>query len=294
MLWDSAQTAAHLAGRPAPELPQEDSEGDLLDRSEAAALLGVTPKTWDAYKTDPHLAPHLAKIKGVEHCPRGIVQTFRQSRALAGRPKGSRDRIPRDEILSRVGALLDTDPALTSAAVQQHFGISAATASRALAKIRSERLADRLLTDPVLAPEDGFALLGYPAMVQRTVLADAATELRARRIQPYLQGIADALADAGRADRQDVRVHRLGPESATLAAVVMLTGTGVPALVWEENSGWCTATSRRSPLSKVPDRLPEGAGIHYLGNDPQLTPTHLLERLKRLEQDPCSSGLPSC
>ncbi|MDV5143271.1 hypothetical protein R1T08_02830 [Streptomyces sp. SBC-4] len=63
-LWDSQQTTAHLAGRPVPALPEEDSEEDLLDRSEAAALLDITAKTWDDYKTDPRITPHLTKVKG--------------------------------------------------------------------------------------------------------------------------------------------------------------------------------------------------------------------------------------
>ncbi|MFC9484605.1 hypothetical protein ACFTZM_00810 [Streptomyces hydrogenans] len=282
MLWDSRQTEAHLAGRSVPELPQDDSEDDLLDRSEAAALLGVTPKTWDTYKTDPHLAPHLTKVKGVEHCPRGPVQTFRESRSLAGRPKGSRDRIPRDEILPRVGELLDAEPALTSAAVQQHLGVSAATAARALTRLRAERLADLLLTDPALTPADAAGRLGYPAAVQRA----AATELRARRIRPYLQDVADALADAGLADRQDVRVHRLGPDPQTLAATVKLTGTAAPALVWDEGVGWRTAADRRHPIGKTPGRPPEGDGIHYLGDDPHPAPADLLEQLERSTRTP--------
>ncbi|MFF6888719.1 hypothetical protein ACFY9F_36715 [Streptomyces sp. NPDC012421] len=280
MLWDSRQTEAHLTGRPVPELPQDDSEDDLLDRSEAAALLGVTPKTWDSYKTDPHLAPHLTKVKGVEHCPRGAVQTFRESRALAGRPKGSRDRIPRDEILPRVGELLDADAALTSAAVQQHLGVSAATATRALTRLRAERLTDLLLTNPALTPADAAGRLGYPANVQRAVLTAAATELRARRIRPYLQDVADALAEAGLADRQDVRVQRVGPDPQKLAAAVTLTEPGIGALVWDEGAGWRTAASRRNPIGKTPGCPPEGDKIHYLGDDPHLAPADLLKQLE--------------
>ncbi|MFJ8133361.1 DUF6292 family protein [Streptomyces hydrogenans] len=290
-LWDREQTAAHLAGQPVPDLPHENHEGDLLDRSEAAALLGVTAKTWDTYKTDPSITPHLTKIKGVEHCPRGIVQSFKESRPLAtggpkGRPKGSKDskdRMPRAEILPRVGQLLEADPSVSSAAVQQRLGLSATAATRALARLRAEQLADLLLTDPALTPEDAADRLGQPITGQRTVLAGAAIELRARRIQPYLQAVADALAAAGLADRQDVHVHRLGPAPETFAAAVMLTGAKIPALVWDEHAGWRTATNRRHPIGKTPRRPPEDDGIRYLGSDPQPAPADLLTRLGRLK-----------
>ncbi|MDV5143272.1 DUF6292 family protein [Streptomyces sp. SBC-4] len=225
------------------------------------------------------------------------MKAFKESKALAGgskgRPKGSKDRIPRDEIPTRVGELLDDDPGVTLATVQQRLGLSAAAAARALSRLRAERLADLLLTDPALTLEDAAARLGYPTAVQRTAFADATTELRARQVQPYLQHVADALAAAGRADRQDVRVHRLGPEPETLAAAVVLTGARIPALVWDERSGWRTATSRRHPIGKETGRRPEGDGIRSLGEEPQPDPADLLKRLKRLEQDTRSRDLPS-
>ncbi|MER6030729.1 hypothetical protein [Streptomyces sp. NPDC001851] len=42
--------------------------------------------------------------------------------------------------------------------------------------------------------------------MQRTALAGAATELRARQVQPYLQRVADVLVGAGLAEAQAVRV----------------------------------------------------------------------------------------
>ncbi|MFB7234878.1 hypothetical protein ACFCXK_08870 [Streptomyces sp. NPDC056269] len=282
-LWDSQQTAAHLGGRPVPALPKDDDDQDLLDRNEAAALLKVTPKTWDTYKTDQQIASHLTKVKGVEHCPRGIVQAFKDSRKSGsgavpkGRPKGSRDMVPRDEISARVSELLDDDPGVTLATVQERVGLSYAAAARALPRLRGERIADLLQTEPDLTLEDAAARLGYPTAVQRTVLASAATELRARQIQPYLQRVTDALVDADQAEQQDVRVHRL--EDDVLAASILLNSPEPPALVWDERYGWRTAISRRHPIGKESGTLPEGDGIRYLSADQQPEPADLLRAL---------------
>ncbi|MFC7261470.1 hypothetical protein [Streptomyces lutosisoli] len=282
-LWDSQQTAAHLAGRPVPPLPEEDDDQDLLDRNEAAALLDVTPKTWDDYKTHPQIAPHLTKVKGVEHCPRGVVKAFRTPKdadaepVSQGRPKGSGDMVPRDEISARVGELLDEDPAVTLATVQDRLGLSYATAARALPRLRGERIADLLQAETDLTPEHAATRLGYPTAVQRTALASAATEVRARQVQPYLQRVADVLIGAGLAEEQDVRVQRLDGE--VLAAAVLLSGSGAPALVWDERYGWRTAVSRRHPIGREAGTPPEGGGIRYLSEDQQPDPAELLAAL---------------
>lgn len=281
-LWDSEQTAAHLAGHPVPARPTEDDDQDLLDRNEAAAELGITPKTWDDYKNHPQISPHLTKIKGVEHCARGIVRAFRTAKSAntdpvpKGRPKGSGDMIPRDEISARVGALLDEDPATTLADVQEHVGLSYA-AARALPRLRGERIADLLEAEPELSPEDAATRLGYPTAVHRTALTSAATELRARQVQPYLQRVADILVGAGWAEQQDVPVQRL--EGDVLAAGVLLSGSQTPALVWDERYGWRTAVSRRHPISKETGTSPEGDGIRYLSENQQPEPAELLAAL---------------
>ncbi|MGW4994927.1 DUF6292 family protein [Streptomyces mirabilis] len=282
-LWDSEQTAAHLAGRLVPELPQEDDEQDLLDRNEAGAELGVSPKTWDAYKTHPQIAPHLTKVKGVEHCPRGIVQAFRVAKDAGadagpkGRPKGSGDMVPRDEISARVGDLLDEDPAVTLATVQERVGLSYTAAARALPRLRGERIADLLEAEPDVTLEGAATRLGYPTAVQRTALVSAATELRARQVQPYLQRVADVLVGAGLADAQDVQVQRLDVD--VLAAAALLSGSGAPALVWDERYGWRTAISRRHPIGKETGTPPEGDGIRYLSENQQPEPAELLAAL---------------
>ncbi|MEU6090990.1 hypothetical protein ABZ865_30270 [Streptomyces sp. NPDC047085] len=125
----------------------------------------------------PQIAAHPTTGKGVEHRPRGIVQAFRtgkDARADAGpkgRPKGSGDMVPRDEISARVGDLLDEDPTVTLATVQERVGLSYAAAARALPWLRGERIADLLQDEPDVTPEEAATRLGYPTAVQRTALA---------------------------------------------------------------------------------------------------------------------------
>jgi hypothetical protein len=282
-LWDSQQTAAYLARRPVPVLPQEDDEQDLLDRNEAAAVLRVTPKTWDTYKTHPQIVSHLVKVKGVEHCPRGVVKAFRAPKDAGsqtvslGRPKGSGDMVPRDEIVARVGELLDENPAVTLATVQERLGLAYATAARALPRLRGTRIADLLQAEPDLTPEQAARRLNYPAAVQRTALASAITEVRGRQVQPYLQRVADALVGAGLAEGQEVQVQYL--DGDVLAAAVMLSGSGTPALVWDERYGWRTAVSRRHPMGKETGAPPVGAGVRYLDEDQRPEPEVLLAAL---------------
>lgn len=171
LLWDGEQTAAYLAGTPVPELPAPGGPGDLLDRQEAAAELGVTPRSWDGYKTDPRIAPHAVRAGGVEHWPRAAVCTFRDSRpgrqAATGRPAGTGDAVPRGELPQLVAALLDTNPAVTIAEVCAALGVAAATAQRALSRLRNERMAALMEARPALSEDQAAQALGYPAAVRR-------------------------------------------------------------------------------------------------------------------------------
>ncbi|MFD4483148.1 DUF6292 family protein [Streptomyces sp. NPDC058471] len=273
-LWDSEQTAAYLAGNPVPALPQTDDDEDLLERTEAAAALDVTPKTWDSYKKDPRIAPHLVKVKGVEHCPRGVLRAFRdpvpaQDRAPSHRPKGSGDMVPRDELEPRVGELLDADPGLTLATVQEQLGVSYSTAARVLPRLRGERIADQLAAQRDLTPQQAARRLGYPASVHHTAIGHARTELRGRAFRRYVQAVADELAAAGLAQEQDVAMVHVA-DDAVAAAVVLSANAPAPALVWDERYGWRTATSRRHPIGRDTGRPPEGEGVRYLG--PNLRP----------------------
>ncbi|MFI6689029.1 DUF6292 family protein [Streptomyces sp. NPDC050485] len=272
-LWDGEQTDAYLAGEEIPELPGAGEDQDLLDRQEAAAVLGVTPQTWDKYKTHPQIVPHAVVVGGVEHWPRVIVQSFKEARDApktdaGGRPRGSGDMVPRDELPVRVAEMLDADPAVTIEQVTDALDIAFTTAKRNLFQLRGKRIADRLQAEPGLTPEQAAAALGYTPAVHKAALEVAGFELRARQVQPYLQGVADALAGQGLAPVQTVEVRRLGEEH--LAAAVQLGAGGeVPALVWDERFGWRTAVSRRHPIGKDAATAPEGDGIRYLGGSRQ-------------------------
>ncbi|MEU2395097.1 hypothetical protein [Streptomyces sp. NPDC007369] len=173
LLWDGEQTDAYLAGSPVPVLPALNAPGDLLDRQEAAAELKVSPRTWDSYKTDPQIAPHVVLVCGVEHWPRSAVEAFRDGRpgrhAATGRPKGRPNAVPRGELHGRVGALIDADPAITISGVCAALGVAPATAQRALSRLRSERVALLREVQPSLTAYEAAARLGYtPAVRRRT------------------------------------------------------------------------------------------------------------------------------
>ncbi|MFJ8871200.1 hypothetical protein ACIRD6_36285 [Streptomyces sp. NPDC102473] len=55
LVYDLAQTQAHLEGRPLPDLPPGEHPNDLLNHEEAAALLGAAPSTVHAYATQGYL-----------------------------------------------------------------------------------------------------------------------------------------------------------------------------------------------------------------------------------------------
>ncbi|MFJ2774932.1 hypothetical protein [Streptomyces sp. NPDC087300] len=283
MLWDAEQTAAFLAGEPVPDLPAEDADDDLLERIEAAAVLGVTPDTWTSYKRDKRIAPHLVTVAGVEHCPRAVLTAFRQTPAAppAGRPRGSGDMVPRDEIEARLGELLDADPGLTIATVRQELGLAYSATARWLPRLRGRRIADLVLAEPGLDAEEAAQRLGYPTAVRRAAVAAAQTVLRGCRMLPYLQRVAGALEAAGWMEYQDVAVREAGGD--VLAAVLVLADDApAPALVWDERHGWRTATSRRHPIPKGGDWPAGGDGVRHLcPGDTELDPQHLLGELSR-------------
>ncbi|MFE4658265.1 DUF6292 family protein [Streptomyces hydrogenans] len=287
-LWDAEQTAAYYAGRPVPELPQTDDDEDLLDRHEAAELLGVKPVSWSTYKQDQALVDGVVLVpegpKGTEHWPRRLVLAYKNGRpgrgAGGGRREGSGDMVPRDQILPRIAELLDADPAITVEAVADTLGVAKfPTAQSGLATVRGRRIADLVETEPGLDPKDAARQLGYPNITHRRAVTVAERELHARRAKPYLQHTADALAAAGVAQQAEVEVRQL--DSGHLAAAVPLeAGQPAPALVWDERFGWRTATSRRHPIGKQTDTAPEGEEIRYLGVGVRPEPEELLDALR--------------
>ncbi|THA53238.1 DUF6292 family protein [Streptomyces sp. A1136] len=287
-LWDSEQTNAFYAGEPIPELPQVDDDEDLLDRHEAAQVLGIEPVTWNTYKKDPALAAGMVLVpagpKGTEHWPRRLVLAYKDSRpgrgAGGGRREGSGDMIPRDEILPRIAELLDADPAVTVETVSDTLGITKfPTAQSGLATLRGRRIADLVEQQPGLDLKDAALQLGYPAITHRAAVAFAERELRARGAQPYLQHTADVLAAAGIAQQAQVEMRQLDG-GAVAAAVLLDTGQPAAAAVWDSRYGWRTSTSRRHPIGKDTNSAPEGEGIRYLGSGLRPEPEELLAALR--------------
>ncbi|MFG2667669.1 hypothetical protein ACGFY6_25920 [Streptomyces sp. NPDC048387] len=287
-LWDSEQTKAYYAGEPIPELPQVDDDEDLLDRHEAAELLGIAPVTWNTYKKDPALTAGVVLVpegpKGTEHWPRRLVNAYKDKRpgrgAGGGRREGSGDMIPRDEILPRIAELLDADPAVTVETVSDTLGITKfPTAQSGLATLRGRRIADLVEKQPGLDLKDAALQLGYPAITHRAAVAFAERELRARGAQPYLQHTADVLAAAGIAQQAQVEMRQLDG-GAVAAAVLLDTDQPAAAAVWDSRFGWRTSTSRRHPIGKDTDTAPEGEGIRYLGSGLRPEPEELLAALR--------------
>lgn len=173
MLWDAEQAAAYLAGRPVPVLPAEDSPDVLLDRHEAAAEVGVKARSWDGYKTDPRLAPHLVLVCGVEHWPRAAVRAFQEARpgkeAATGRPQGRSNALPHAQLHSQAAALLDATPAITISQACEALGVAYATAQRTLANLRRERIT-QLAGQESLTHTQAAERLGYPPAVRRAAL----------------------------------------------------------------------------------------------------------------------------
>lgn len=287
-LWDAEQTAAYYVGEPIPELPQVDDDEDLLDRHEAAELLGIAPVTWNTYKSDPDLTAGVVLVpegpKGTEHWPRRLVLAYKNSRpgrgAGGGRREGSGDMIPRDEILPRIAELLAADPAVTVETVSDTLGITKfPTAHSGLATLRGRRIADLVEMQPGLDLKDAALQLGYPAITHRAAVAFAERELHARGAQPYVQHTADVLAAAGIAQQTQVEMRQLDG-GAVAAAVLLDTDQPAAAAVWDSRYGWRTSTSRRHPIGKDTDTAPEGEGIRYLGTGLKPDPEELLAALQ--------------
>ncbi|MEU9858052.1 DUF6292 family protein [Streptomyces sp. NPDC047974] len=109
-------------------------------------------------------------------------------------------------------------------------------------------------TDPGLTVEQAALGLGYPAgQVRTAVRRQALTELRARTVRAYLADVAASLHTAGLTTDPTPAIEQT--RAGTLRAAILLTPDApAPAVVWEENTGWRTA-SRRHPYT-APDTHP--------------------------------------
>lgn len=284
-LYDGEQIDAYLTSKPIPPLPTENNDQDLLDRRECAAAMGISPRTWDKYKaTYPLLSEHLVEVAGVEHWPRSLLHQYQEDRTgtapAGGRPTRAGDQIPRDQLLDRTAPLLDADPTISAATVVQKLGVHRDTAQDALTRLRADRMAALLHTDPSLTPDQAAAALRYPPGQVRRAMIRAQAVLRAHRIAPYLADVGQAMYHAGwtiTAAVPDVQ-H---PADDLVAAVLVLDApqAPAPALVWDERHGWRTATSRRHPLARGAAAPPEGDGIRYLATGATPPPTALIADL---------------
>ncbi|MFI8281242.1 hypothetical protein ACIGBH_41640 [Streptomyces sp. NPDC085929] len=183
LLWDREQIDAYRDGGPQPALPDVEDGADLLDRREAAAVLGVQPRSFDSYKADDRLAGHAVVVCGLEHWPRAALRAYVATRGTAsapqGRPKGSGDMVPRDLLPGRIAELLDADPAVTAAQAVDVLGVSISTAQKHLLQARAERIAEQMRVNPGLDADQAADRLGFPAAVRRAAVR-AARELRNR------------------------------------------------------------------------------------------------------------------
>ncbi|WP_404974924.1 DUF6292 family protein [[Kitasatospora] papulosa] len=284
-LYDGEQVDAYLLGRPVPPLPEKDDDGDLLDRRECAALIGVSPVSWKTYKSDPALTKARVEAGGVEHWPRRAVRAFQESRPgdaapKSGRPRNTGDQVPRDQVAARVGELLDADPTISAATVTARLGVHRNTGQDALTRLRADRIADRIEADPDLTPAQAAAQLGYPAGQVRRATARAETVLRARRAAPYLADVATALHRAGWTTTQAVPDVQ-HPADDHVVAVLVLDADQAPAvaLVWDERHGWRTALSRRHPLARGATVPPQDDGVRYLATGTTPPPDALVAAL---------------
>lgn len=58
---------------------------------------------------------------------------------------------------------LCADPTISAATVTAELGVRTSTAQTALTRLRADRIADRVDTDPSLTPHQAAVALGYPA-----------------------------------------------------------------------------------------------------------------------------------
>ncbi|MEV2262792.1 DUF6292 family protein [Streptomyces anulatus] len=271
-LYDGEQVDAYLLGKPVPPLPGEENDGDLLDRRECAALLGVAPNSWDIYKRDPALTEAKVEAGGVDHWPRAAVRYFQENRpgrdtaaTRGGRPQHTGDQVPRDQVPAFTAELLDADPTISAATVTAELGIHRSTAQQALTRLRADRIADHIKAHPTLTPAEAAAQLGYPAGQVRRATARAETVLRARHAGPYLDDVATALHRAGWTTTEATPEVQLPGDDRVVAALVLDSDQApAPALVWDERYGWRTAASRRHPIAKGAALPSEGEGVRYL------------------------------
>lgn len=158
LIWDADQIDAYLTAQDVPELPEQESPEDLLDREEARAVLArlgveLKPEAWRSYINHGY-APKPDKegeeVCGVAHWYRRTILEWPDQRpgegAGAGRPEGtgkpldpSAKRIARkEERKERIRAMLEDSSGgqVTVKEIAEAEGISERQVQRLLGEIR--------------------------------------------------------------------------------------------------------------------------------------------------------------
>lgn len=112
LIYDLAQADAYLAGKPIPALPTGEHPDDRLNDKEAAAILGIDPKTVRAYATQGYLSRG-ETIHGARVWPRHEVEQRRDNPPGRGAGGGRRPGEPQGP---RKAAPYEGDPRLQTAA----------------------------------------------------------------------------------------------------------------------------------------------------------------------------------
>jgi hypothetical protein len=270
LLYDSEQLDAFLAGKPVPQLPGRDHADDLLDRNEAPALLGLSTRSWESYKADPGLAEHLVLVKDVEHWPRRQILTWDASRPGSGhgggRPRGTGDLMPREELAPRIATLLNSQPDISAERAADELGVHEDTAQRALTSLRAQRVRELLDQDDAddLTAEQIVEQLGYPLRTARNALTTAHAQQRAAAAAPYIDTVITAVRASG-IPVLETPGAAVRPGGVAAAGIPLGEGAPAPAIVWDERYGWRTDPRQHPTLGRELDP-PAGPGIRYLAH----------------------------
>ncbi|GLY54862.1 hypothetical protein [Lentzea sp. NBRC 102530] len=124
-MWDKEQAEAFAAGQPVPQLPDQDSPDDLLDRFEAAELAGMTPVAWESAYHQGRFPSDDDRL-GVPMWHRRTVEAIRDNPPAFKKPKGPTGNRQRrsQELEQRIRELLhEPGPRLSDPDIAQRLGV---------------------------------------------------------------------------------------------------------------------------------------------------------------------------
>ncbi|MBA8827764.1 hypothetical protein FHX42_005171 [Saccharopolyspora lacisalsi] len=142
-LWDADQVRAELADDPIPNIPAVDAAADLLDRVEAANLLGLELESFDRARHEGRitLTPELCSDHQVPHWQRRSLNAVVQESANdpargGGRPAGTEES-KRDRVLTALRHIRETEEREPNQAeLVRATGVSRMTVRAALADVQ--------------------------------------------------------------------------------------------------------------------------------------------------------------